>query len=166
MSTDWRAEQACCLRETERHQVANRSYIDEGVQLLELAQNAQRLFEKQEPREKRRLLNFMVSNCTWKGGELVITFRQPFDILAETAIAHAEKKAADDVADGFLQIWLGIPVENILGLSALESTWGEHRFAAQGNNYFGIHYPRPLPPDTCCRLVAPGSLCSRAMPIA
>ena len=75
---------------------------------------------------------------------MVITFRQPFDILAETAIAHAEKKAADDVADGFLQIWLGIPVENILGLSALESTWGEHRFAAQGNNYFGIHYPAPF----------------------
>ena len=38
---------------------------------------------------------------------------------------------------------LGIPVENILGLSALESTWGTSRFAAQGNNYFGIHYPAP-----------------------
>jgi hypothetical protein len=36
--------------------------------LLELARNAQRLFEKQNPREKRRLLNFVVSNCTWKGG--------------------------------------------------------------------------------------------------
>ncbi len=39
---------------------------------------------------------------------------------------------------------LGVPVENILGLSALESSWGEHRFAAQGNNYFGIHYPAPF----------------------
>jgi flagellum-specific peptidoglycan hydrolase FlgJ len=39
---------------------------------------------------------------------------------------------------------LGVPVENILGLSALESTWGEHRFANQGNNYFGIHYPAPF----------------------
>ncbi len=38
---------------------------------------------------------------------------------------------------------LGIPVENILGLSALESKWGTTRFAAQGNNYFGIHYPAP-----------------------
>ena len=44
-----------------------------------------------------------------------------------------------DVEKGAEQ--LGVPVENILGLSALESTWGEHRFAAQGNNYFGIHYP-------------------------
>ncbi len=39
---------------------------------------------------------------------------------------------------------LGVPVENILGLSALESTWGEYRFAVQGNNYFGIHYPAPF----------------------
>jgi hypothetical protein len=38
---------------------------------------------------------------------------------------------------------LGIPVENILGLSALESKWETTRFAAQGNNYFGIHYPAP-----------------------
>jgi hypothetical protein len=29
---------------------------EEGVGLLELARNAQRLFEKQEPHEKRRLL--------------------------------------------------------------------------------------------------------------
>jgi hypothetical protein len=39
---------------------------------------------------------------------------------------------------------LGVPVENILGLAAFESGWGEQRFAAQGNNYFGIHYPAPL----------------------
>jgi hypothetical protein len=80
--------------------------MEEGVQLLELAQSAQRLFEKQEAREKRRLLDFVVSNCTWKDGELAITFRQPFDLLAETALTHAKKKAAGDVANGFSQIWL------------------------------------------------------------
>lgn len=30
------------------------------------------------------------------------------------------------------------------GLSAVESKWGESRFAVQGNNYFGIHYPAPF----------------------
>ncbi len=45
----------------------------------------------------------------------------------------AEKGAAE----------LGIPVENILGLSALESGWGASPFAANGNNYFGIHWPAP-----------------------
>jgi len=41
---------------------AKESYIDEGIQILELARNAQRLFERQQPREKRRLLNFVLSN--------------------------------------------------------------------------------------------------------
>jgi hypothetical protein len=58
--------------------------MDEGVQILELARNAQKLFEQQEPREKRRLLNLALSNCTWDGGEVVATFRQPPDLLAET----------------------------------------------------------------------------------
>src|SRR5208283_4349807 len=38
---------------------------------------------------------------------------------------------------------LGIPVENILRVSALELRWGTSRFATQGNNFFGIHYPAP-----------------------
>jgi site-specific DNA recombinase len=63
--------------------------MDEGVQLLELARNAQNLFAKQEPREKRRLLNFLLSNCTWEDGEVVATFRQPFDLLAETNVSAA-----------------------------------------------------------------------------
>jgi flagellum-specific peptidoglycan hydrolase FlgJ len=38
---------------------------------------------------------------------------------------------------------LGVPVENILALSAFESGKGRHPFAANGNNFFGIHYPVP-----------------------
>ncbi len=85
MSGEWRAEQDRCLREIERHQNADQSYLEEGLRILELARNAQRLFEAQEPRQKRRLINFVVSNCSWKGGELTVSLRQPFDLLAETA---------------------------------------------------------------------------------
>lgn len=52
MSAQWREEQNRRLREIERHQNADKSYLDEGIALLELARNAQRLFAKQEPREK------------------------------------------------------------------------------------------------------------------
>ncbi len=51
------------------------------------------------------------------------------------------RKAADE---------LGVPVENILGLSALESGWGNGDFTAAhddrpaGNNYFSLHYPAPF----------------------
>jgi site-specific DNA recombinase len=63
------------------------------VQLLELAGKAQTLFDRQEPREKRRLLDFLLSNCAWEDGEVAATFRQPFDLLAETVVAERQKKA-------------------------------------------------------------------------
>ncbi len=97
MSNQWRDEQRRCQREIERHQNADRTYLDEGVALLELAKDAQRLFAKQEAREKRRLLDFVLSSCQWNDGRLTPTFRQPFDLLAET-IAAAK---SEDVPDGF-----------------------------------------------------------------
>jgi site-specific DNA recombinase len=87
MSSQWREQQNRCLREVERHQQADQRYMDEGVQLLELAKTAQKLFEQQPPREKRRLLNFLLSNCTWRDGQIGVKFRQPFDLLAETNAA-------------------------------------------------------------------------------
>ena len=107
MSAEWRAEQERCQREIDRHQEADRSYMDEGVQILELARNAQRLFEQQEPRQKRRLLNFVLSNCTWEDGEVVAAFRQPFDILAETTAIAARQNAGNRAISAKREIWLG-----------------------------------------------------------
>lgn len=106
MSSQWREEQNRCQREIERHQNADKSYLDEGVALLGLARSAQRLFSTQEPREKRRLLNFVLSNCTWEGGEVVATFRQPFDMLAETATAAGLVGAGDESRLSKNEIWL------------------------------------------------------------
>jgi site-specific DNA recombinase len=107
MSNQWREEQNRCQREIERHQNADKSYLSEGVALLDLARNAQRLFAKQEPREKRRLLNFVLSNCTWEDGEVVATFREPFDILAETTNAAALAEMGESVKSAKSEIWLG-----------------------------------------------------------
>lgn len=39
---------------------------------------------------------------------------------------------------------MNVPVENILGLSALEGGWGKaSRFARDGNNFLSIYYPAP-----------------------
>jgi len=111
MSNQWREEQNRCLREIERHQSADKSYMDEGVQLLELARNAQRLFAKQEPREKRRLLNFVLSNCTWEDGEVVATFRQPFDMLAETTATAARLKADETAKSAKSEIRIDLPLD-------------------------------------------------------
>ncbi len=82
MSNQWREEQNRCQREIERHRNADKSYKDEGVALLDLARNAQRLFAMQEPREKRRLLNFVLSNCSWEDGEVVATFFCNSNVIA------------------------------------------------------------------------------------
>ena len=112
MSVEWRAEQNRCLREIERHQSADQSFLEDGVQLLELGRNAQRLYEKQQPREKRRLLNFVVSNCSWKGGELTATLQQPFDLLAETTARATQTAALSRSFPARREIWLPGPDSN------------------------------------------------------
>jgi site-specific DNA recombinase len=60
ISEQWRTEQDKIAREIDR------SYLEEGAQLIELAHGAQRLFAKQEAQEQQRLLNFVLSNSIWK----------------------------------------------------------------------------------------------------
>jgi hypothetical protein len=106
MSSQWREEQRRLQQDIERHEEAEQSYMDEGLQILELARNAQALFQRQTAREKRRLLNFLLSNCSWEDGEVVATFRQPFDILAKTTADAARKTAADQSNSSKNEIWL------------------------------------------------------------
>jgi site-specific DNA recombinase len=106
MSNQWREEQDRFRRDIERHRNADRSYLSEGLALLELANNAQRLFAQQEPREKRRLLNFLLSNCTRNDGVLIASFRQPFDMLAETIAAVRSDTASKSGFGGETEKWL------------------------------------------------------------
>jgi site-specific DNA recombinase len=78
---EWSGEQRRLQREIDRHEPGEHSSMDDGVQIPELARNAQRLFKGQEPRNKRRLLNLLLSNCSLENGEVSVTFRQPFDLL-------------------------------------------------------------------------------------
>jgi site-specific DNA recombinase len=107
MSAEWREEQNRCLREIARHESAEQSYMDEGVQILKLARNAQKLFERQQPREKRRLLNFVLSNCSWEDGEVIANFRQPFDLLAQTTAVATRAATRSDSNLAKSEIWLG-----------------------------------------------------------
>jgi site-specific DNA recombinase len=62
-AAEWRDEQDRLLRTIEEHRSANKTYFDEGARLLDLARQAHRLFREQVASEKRRLLNFVLSNC-------------------------------------------------------------------------------------------------------
>lgn len=75
-----------------------------GVATLELADRAAELFEKQPASEKRRLLNFVLSNSFWGNGQLTVEFRQPSDLIAVGATELKQKKAAGVSSDGLHQV--------------------------------------------------------------
>ncbi len=84
-AAEWRGEQERIELAIQQHRNADRSYVDEGVQLLELASRAGELFRSQESAEKRELLRYVLLNSTWKGAQLTPTFRQPFNLILDQA---------------------------------------------------------------------------------
>jgi flagellum-specific peptidoglycan hydrolase FlgJ len=77
------------------------------------------------------------------GAETDVNIR-PIAAPVNEVQARKERFVDEHIADAQVAAdELQIPVENILAVSALESRWGNSRFAAQGHNYFGIHYPAP-----------------------
>jgi site-specific DNA recombinase len=106
-SNEWRAEQARCQGDIQRHESADGSYLTEGVRIIELAQNAKRLFDARQPHEKRRLLDTLLSNCLWKGGRLTAEYKQPFDSIVaanENAARVAALRGPSSAKD---EVWLG-----------------------------------------------------------
>jgi hypothetical protein len=49
--------------------------------ILELAQKAESLYKSQDRAEQRRLLDIVLSNCTFDRGSLSPTYNSPFDLL-------------------------------------------------------------------------------------
>ena len=105
-------EQQKCLELIREHQDANQTYFDEAIRQLELAQKAGTLFRQQSSAEKRRLLGFVLSNCTWKDGRLTAAYRQPFDLLAKNVISLEKKKPAERARTSVSDIWLPGPDSN------------------------------------------------------
>jgi hypothetical protein len=52
-----------------------------AVKILELAKRAESLYKTQNPTEQRRLLETVLSNCTFDRGSLCPTYSKPFDLF-------------------------------------------------------------------------------------
>ena len=91
-ASEIRLEQDRLTRTLQSHQNANQTYFEEGAALLELAARARELFEQQEPKDQRKLLNYLVSNCSWRDGRLSAEYRQPFDIVAKMAVETEQRR--------------------------------------------------------------------------
>ena len=66
------------MGDIDAHRVAMQGYIEEGGRLRGLAARAEELSEAQPASEKRKLLDFVVSECRGRCGELEFVFREPF----------------------------------------------------------------------------------------
>ena len=107
LSEKWRRESENCRRQAEALAHEEKTYLEEGIQIVDFVRNAHRLFKKQPPSEKRRLLNFVLSNCEWEHGKIRAEFRQPFDFLAK-AIGHADSdKLSNPQKKVSNEVWLG-----------------------------------------------------------
>lgn len=68
---------------------ADNHYLDTGVRVLDLAERARELYLRQDEANRRRLLGFVLAECTLQAGRLRPTCRQPFGILPRMAIEAA-----------------------------------------------------------------------------
>lgn len=73
------------------HENANLNYYETGSAILELAKSAYGLYLKQNHSEQRRLLNTILSNCTFYRGTLCPTYKKPFDILAKGSVLKSKR---------------------------------------------------------------------------
>jgi len=104
--TEWTAEQNKILADLEAHQNANVNYLEKGVEILELAHKAHSLYLAQTPHEQWRLLDCVLSNCTFSEGRITPTYRKPFDSFAVTNAAYQREKAMSPQKDDLFDIWL------------------------------------------------------------
>ena len=137
-----RVEQAKLSDEIERHRQANQNYIEDGARLLDLANKAAELFEKQPASEKRKLLRFVLSGCTWKNRQLGFEYRKPFDLIAEFERAEKARKQKTQHSNSYRDGWsTGLKskearsTQGVTPISIVAGKGGSEHQAAQNENW-------------------------------
>jgi site-specific DNA recombinase len=77
----WQKEMEIIRCNMARYERANDSYIKRGIEILELAKQAQNRYLRENDRGRRQMLNDLLSNCSYKHGTLYPTYNKPFDLL-------------------------------------------------------------------------------------
>ncbi|MCW5647228.1 MAG: hypothetical protein KIT23_08415 [Sphingopyxis sp.] len=93
-------------REFDRLSEADHAYIDDGIALLGIAKDARQMFAKADHAGKRNILHHLLSNCSYKDGEVSATFRKPFDIIVESFPQPQARDSASSANIGKSEKWL------------------------------------------------------------
>lgn len=103
LKADWDKELDDVRVKLRAHEAANQQYLEFGMRTLELAQTAYSSFSRRSAQEKRKLLDYVLSNCTLMDGELIPTYRQPFDLIASAADLTKKRERLDLTDPAFLE---------------------------------------------------------------
>ena len=82
-SQGWEAELRVIDDERARVEQARPANVLTAAKTLELAKQAETLYRSQNPAEQRRLLETVLSNCTFDAGSVCPTYASPFDLLVQ-----------------------------------------------------------------------------------
>jgi hypothetical protein len=82
-SAEWEAELQTIDAERARLERTHAPALTTAEKTLELAKRAEILYKSQNPTEQRRLLETVLSNCTFDRGTLCPTYTSPFDLLVK-----------------------------------------------------------------------------------
>ncbi|MBM3267952.1 MAG: recombinase zinc beta ribbon domain-containing protein [Candidatus Sericytochromatia bacterium] len=99
--TKFEAEREVLRSQIAAHEKADKDYLEYGARLLELAQTAYLSYYRRSPHEKRRLLNFVLSNCVLMSKRLIPEYRKPFDLIASAARDSRKGGSLDPDGPGF-----------------------------------------------------------------
>ncbi len=106
ISEDYREDLKGLSREFDRLSEADNAYIDDGIALLGIAKDARRMFAEADFSGKRNILHHLLSNCSYKDGEVSVSFRKPFDIIVESLPAAKASDGASSAKIGKSRKWL------------------------------------------------------------
>jgi len=81
---EWRAEQERIQNQISSMAGQKDEYLNRGVELIELVQHFETLYEKASPEKKRKMVELVSSNLVLKNGTIEYSYRKPFDILVES----------------------------------------------------------------------------------
>jgi site-specific DNA recombinase len=80
----WTADKEELLIKLLALQKADTHYMDHATLILELAKKASRLFKNQNAGQKRRVIDLITSNCSYKDGKLDLELKPVFGLILES----------------------------------------------------------------------------------
>ena len=93
----WQEDQAQIRTRMERHEKTNANYIEQGIKLLDLAENSADIYRTKGQEARAELIRFVMPESLLKHDTILPVFKPPFDIINRLA---TEARAIDNASEG------------------------------------------------------------------